>query len=194
MAKAILTKGLESANEVTNNAAVNFADLEWLRKNTPIFPEEFSSSKLNEEREPRVQSGAYRIKDIDPTFNDLLLLLAMWWENKEARKTIKQAIDEEATSKGIDPVSYMQGELRKQAEKFNELSEVVRRMLYATTYFKPRAGHEKDVIKQYQINGEIYNVNLRVLAELKEKYGDKKKKLLEEIIKVSTKVDAIEEL
>lgn len=194
MAKAILTNGLESANEVTNNAGVNFADLKWLRKNTPIFPEEFSSSKLNEEREPRVQAGAYRIKDIDPTFNDLLLLLAMWWENKEARKTIKQAIDEEATSKGIDPVSYMQGELRKQAEKFNELSEVVRRMLYATTYFKPRAGHEKDVIKQYQIKGEIYNVNLRVLAELKEKYGDNKNKLLKEIVKVSTKVDAIEEL
>lgn len=194
MAKKNLTVGLESANEVVNNVEVNFADLEWLKNNAPIFPEEFSSSKLNEEREPRVQAGVERIKVIDPNFNELLLLLAAWWENKEARKTIKQAIDDEAVNKGMDPVSYMQGELRKQAEKFNDLSEVVRRMLYATTYFKPRAGHEKEIIKQYQINGEIYNVNLRVLAELKEKYADDKKKLLKEIIKVSTKVDAIEEL
>lgn len=194
MAKENLTVGLESVNEVVNNVEVNFADLEWLKNNAPIFPEEFSSSKLNEEREPRVQAGVERIKVIDPNFNELLLLLAAWWENKEARKTIKQAIDDEAVSKGMDPVSYMQGELRKQAEKFNDLSEVVRRMLYATTYFKPRAGHEKEIIKQYQINGEIYNVNLRVLAELKEKYADDKNKLLKEIIKVSTKVDAIEEL
>ena len=194
MAKKNLVEGLENENVVANNSSVNFSDLEWLKANAPIFPEEISSSKLNAEREPKVQEGAKRIAEIDKSFNPLLLLLAIWWENKEARKTIKAAIDVEATAKGQDPTMYMQGELREQAEKFNDLSEVVRRMMYATTYFKPRAGQEKPVIKQYTINGEIYNVNLRTLAELKEKYGDDKKKLLKEVIKVSTKVEAIEEL
>lgn len=196
MKKNISIEGLENqvANNVVNNSEFNFSDLEWLKKNTPVFPEEISSSKLNEEREPKVQAGAERIATIDPSFNELLLLLAVWWENKEARKSIKTAIDNEATAKGQDPVMYMQGELRKQAEKFNDLSEVVRRMMYATTYFKPRAGQEKDVFKQYSINGEIYNVNLRVLAELKEKHGDNKNALLKELTKVSVKVEAIEEL
>lgn len=194
MKKNILVEGLENETMVNNGTTMDFGSIEWLKANSPVFPEEISSSKLNEDREPKVQEGAKRITAIDKNFNPLLLLLAIWWENKEARKTIKAEIDREAISMGQDPTVYMQTTIREQAEKFNDLTEITRRMMYATTYFKPRAGAEKEVFKQYSIEGEIYNVSLKVLAELKEKYGDDRKKLFKKLKAVSVKVEAIEEL
>lgn len=182
--KNVSIEGLEI--NVVETTVPQYDNIEWLSTMTPIFPEEHTSAKCKLEREPKVQNGIERIKEIDPEFPKLLCLLAIWWENKEARKTIKQAIDDEATAKGIDPVQYMQVNLRQFAEKYDGLADAVDRMKYATTYFKPRGG-VKDTYKAMRINGEIYNVNLRIFAELKEQYGEDVNKLKEEIIKVSEK-------
>lgn len=180
---------VEGLQDQVENVTPNYGDLEYLKTHTPEFTEETSSAKMKAEREPRVQSGLAKIKTIcGDTAPELFLLLAAWWENKEARKTIKRAIDAEAAAKGVDANTYMQSNLREFAQTFAGLADATDRMLYAVTYYKPRAGQVKDSFKVYSIGGELYNVNLRVLAELREQYTDKAE-LLEEIKRVSTKVE-----
>jgi hypothetical protein len=193
----VSAEGLESVNEVSTietSSVPQYDNIEWLKNNDPIFPAEFTSAKCKLDREPKVQAGLARIAEIDGDFPLLLMLLAKWWENKEARKEIKKMIDNEATEKGIDPVHYMQDTFRNFAIKYDGLADACDRMKYATTYFKPRGG-VKDVFKQVIIKGETYNVNLRILAELKEKYptAEEKEMLYAEVIAVSEKV-TIEEL
>lgn len=211
MSKKNLSLGLESevtvANEVSNEVATEVANevvysaekpeydnIDWLRNVTPFFPEELTSAKCKLDREPKVQDGLTRIAEMDKEFPELFKLLGLWWENKEARKNIKNMIDDEAVKKGYDPVNYMQNVLRGFAMKYDGLADAVDRLKYATTYFKPRGG-VKDTYKLVLIDGVQYNVNLRVLAELKEKYiGEKDNtKLKEELKKVSEKIE-IEEL
>lgn len=207
MTKKNLSLGLESevtvanevvaevANEVVYSAEKpEYDNIEWLRNVIPFFPEELTSAKCKLDREPKVQDGLTRIAEMDNEFPELFKLLGLWWENKEARKNIKNMIDEEAVKKGYDPITYMQNILRGFAIKYDGLADAVDRLKYATTYFKPRGG-VKDTYKMVLIDGVQYNVNLRVLAELKEKYiGEKDNtKLKEEIKKVSEKIE-IEEL
>ena len=213
MAKKNLSLGLESevtvanevvANEVVTNEVTNevvysaekpeYDNIEWLRNVTPFFPEELTSAKCKLDREPKVQDGLTRIAEMDNEFPELFKLLGLWWENKEARKNIKNMIDEEAIKKGYEPVTYMQNVLRNFAMKYDGLADAVDRLKYATTYFKPRGG-VKDIYKMVLIDGVQYNVNLRILAELKVKYAGEKDntKLKEEIKKVSEKIE-IEEL
>lgn len=197
VAEAVAAEGLETVNEVltTETSIVpQYDNIEWLKNNDPIFPKEFTSAKCKIDREPKVQTGLARIAEIDGDFPLLLMLLAKWWENKEARKEIKKMIDKEAVEKGINPVHYMQATFRKFAIKYDGLADACDRMKYATTYFKPRGGI-KDVFKQVIIKGETYNVNLRILAELKKKYPttEEKELLYDEVIAVSEKV-TIEEL
>lgn len=207
MSKKNLSLGLESEVTVANEVATEVANevvysaekpeydnIEWLRNVTPFFPEELTSAKCKLDREPKVQDGLTRIAEMDKEFPELFKLLGLWWENKEARKNIKNMIDDEAVKKGYDPVNYMQNVLRGFAMKYDGLADAVDRLKYATTYFKPRGG-VKDTYKLVLIDGVQYNVNLRVLAELKEKYiGEKDNtKLKEELKKVSEKIE-IEEL
>lgn len=207
MSKKNLSLGLESEVTVANEVATEVANevvysaekpeydnIDWLRNVTPFFPEELTSAKCKLDREPKVQDGLTRIAEMDKEFPELFKLLGLWWENKEARKNIKNMIDDEAVKKGYDPVNYMQNVLRGFAMKYDGLADAVDRLKYATTYFKPRGG-VKDTYKLVLIDGVQYNVNLRVLAELKEKYiGEKDNtKLKEELKKVSEKIE-IEEL
>ena len=189
------TTAVETTSTMEGNpSGLNFGSIEWLRENSPIFPEEISSAKLNLEREPKVQAGADAISELSKEFNPLMLLLATWWENKEARKTIKKALDEEAVAKGYDTNHYMQDILRKEVEKWEGLQEVVNRMKYAITYFKPREGREKEQFKQYAIGNAIYNVSLRKLAELREQFGEDKKSIIAEIKKCSERISVADEL
>lgn len=207
MSKKNLSLGLESEVTVANEVATEVANevvysaekpeydnIEWLRNVTPFFPEELTSAKCKLDREPKVQDGLTRIAEMDKDFPELFKLLGLWWENKEARKNIKNMIDDEAVAKGYDPVSYMQNVLRGFAIKYDGLADAVDRLKYATTYFKPRGG-VKDTYKLVLIDGVQYNVNLRILAELKEKYAGESDntKLKEELKKVSEKIE-IEEL
>lgn len=207
MSKKNLSLGLESEVTVANEVATEVANevvysaekpeydnIEWLRNVTPFFPEELTSAKCKLDREPKVQDGLTRIAEMDKDFPELFKLLGLWWENKEARKNIKNMIDDEAVAKGYDPVSYMQNVLRGFAIKYDGLADAVDRLKYATTYFKPRGG-VKDTYKLVLIDGVQYNVNLRILAELKEKYAGEpdNTKLKEELKKVSEKIE-IEEL
>ena len=182
MSKKNLSLGLESEVTVANEVATEVANevvysaekpeydnIDWLRNVTPFFPEELTSAKCKLDREPKVQDGLTRIAEMDKEFPELFKLLGLWWENKEARKNIKNMIDDEAVKKGYDPVNYMQNVLRGFAMKYDGLADAVDRLKYATTYFKPRGG-VKDTYKLVLIDGVQYNVNLRVLAELKEKY------------------------
>lgn len=207
MSKKNLSLGLESEVTVANEVATEVANevvysaekpeydnIEWLRNVKPFFPEELTSAKCKLDREPKVQDGLTRIAEMDKDFPELFKLLGLWWENKEARKNIKNMIDDEAVAKGYDPVSYMQNVLRGFAIKYDGLADAVDRLKYATTYFKPRGG-VKDTYKLVLIDGVQYNVNLRILAELKEKYAGEpdNTKLKEELKKVSEKIE-IEEL
>lgn len=196
--KEQIAQGLENQNqEVINPLAPQYDSKEWLENNDPFFPKEDTSAKYNAEREPKVQVGMEAIKKLDPNFNGNLILLGLWWENKTARAEIKKMIDNEAAAKGIDPVSYLQNDLREQVMKFNGLQEAVDRLKYAITYFKPRGG-VKDTFKILSINGKTYNVNLRILAELKEKYVDyktdeeQKNALFEEVIAASQPIEVDE--
>ena len=189
------TTSVETTSTMEGNpSGLNFGSLQWLKENQPIFPEEISSAKLNMEREPKVQSGANAISALSKEFNPLMLLLAIWWENKEARKTIKKTLDEEAVAKGYDTNHYMQDILRKEVEKWEGLQEVVNRMKYAITYFKPREGRDKEQFKQYAIGNVIYNVSLKKLTELREQFGEDKKSIIAEIKKCSERISVADEL
>lgn len=190
-----LVDGLEDEDELdaVTDKIPDFTDINYLRNNSPIFPAEFTSKKFKPKREPFVYVGMQAVKKLMPELSENFVLLCQWWENKAARNELKKLLDAEAQEKGIDPVTYLQHDIREKIKIFQAVREAVDRMAYAATYYIPRNG-VKDVFKQYKIRGEVYNVNLRVLNELKAKYGDNREKLFDEIIKVSTKVDAIEEL
>ena len=189
-----MTEGLENENEVVNEV-VDFTSLEYLKTHNPIFPADCTSAKYNPEREPKITEGMEVVRAVFPNLSELYILMCIWWENKTARNTIKKAIDNEAIEKGIDPVTYMQVDLRSSADMCQALKEAADRMSYAVNYFKPRTA-TKDVFKQFRIRGVVYNVNLRVLSELKEQYSDPndRDKFLDEVIKASQEVVIADEL
>lgn len=195
--KVIETMGLGEANE---NAPVqvenNYSNREWLEKNEPSFPEEFRSTKYDEAREPKVQDGLKTIQELlGEKIHPLILLLGKWWEVKPARTAIKKMIDEEAAKNNQPDDVFLQVILRENVDKVASLSQATDRLKYAITYFKPRAGvSSKDVFKMMSINGETYNVSLKLLAKAKEDFADDKEALKNFVIENSTKIEVVEEL
>jgi hypothetical protein len=200
MAKKIeIAEGLESVNvnEVNvnkvKNQNPNFSDKKWLEENEPIFGDGTTSAKYDAEREPKVQEGLKIIREmLGEKINPLVLLLGKHWENKVARSEIKKMIDAEAESKSMPADHYLQVELRKNVDDLAKIQNSVDRLRYAITYFKPRAGlSNKVIMKQVTINGELYNVPMAQLADIKAKYPDPadKAKMVAEVIAISTKIE-----
>lgn len=196
--KENLVEGLEVNNEVetsnvkSKNQNQNFSDRKWLEENDPTFPEEQTSAKYDAEREPKVQNGLKVIQELGIEINPLVLLLGKWWENKNARAEIKKMIDAEAEAKGIADDKYLQIDLRENVDKLSTIQNACDRLKYAITYFKPRGGlSNKTIFKQISISGELYNVPMDKLVEIKSQYPDPKDKakMIAEIIKVSTKIE-----
>jgi hypothetical protein len=199
MAKKIeIAEGLESVN--VDNVNVNevesknqnFSNREWLENNNPTFPEEQTSAKYDAEREPKVQNGLKIIKELGIEINPLVLLLGKWWENKTARAEIKKMIDAEAQAKGVADDKYLQIDLRENVDKLSTIQNATDRLRYAITYFKPRGGlSNKTIFKQISISGELFNVPMDKLVEIKTQYPDPKDKtkMVEAIIAVSTKIE-----
>lgn len=173
-----------------------FSNREWLENNDPIFDEDVTSKKFDAIREPEVQAGLVAIQKLGVTaINPLVMLLAKWWEVKPARAAIKKMIDAEAAAKSTQPDFYLQTTLRKDVDVLAEVQTAVDRLRYSITYFKPRQGiNVKDAFKPLMIHGIAYNVNLRLLAEAKEKFGDDKAALQDHIISISTPFEAIDEI
>jgi len=200
MAKKIeIVEGLESVNvdnvnvNEVKNQNPNFSDKKWLEENEPIFGDGTTSAKYDAEREPKVQEGLKIIREmLGEKINPLVLLLGKHWENKVARSEIKKMIDAEAESKSMPADHYLQVELRKNVDDLAKIQNSVDRLRYAITYFKPRAGlSNKVIMKQVTINGELYNVPMAQLADIKAKYPDPadKAKMVAEVIAISTKIE-----
>lgn len=196
-------EGLENAEnenvETSEDQKVEAADLEnrEFLENQEFEPlEEFTSTKYDPKREPKVQEGLKSIKGLmGDKINPLLILLGKWWENKPARSAIKKMIDEEAASKNIPADVYLQQELRENVDKLAQVQSAVDRLRYAITYFKPRGGiGTKAVYKPMNIDGETYNVNLSTLNTFREKFGDDKEQIKTELKKVSEKIEIEEYL
>ncbi len=188
-----IVEGLENENLNTVENVVDFTDINYLKNNKPIFPAENTSKKYNPSREPKVYIGLEAVKKLLPELSENFILMCMWWENKTARTELKKLLDAEAEEKGIDPVIYLQDNIRKDVDLLASIREAIDRMAYAVTYFKPRGGI-KDTYKMMRIRGELYNVNLRVLNELQAEYGDDKEALIDAAVNTFKKVEAVEEL
>ena len=200
MAKKIeIVEGLESVNvdnvnvNEVKNQNPNFSDKKWLEENEPIFGDGTTSAKYDAEREPKVQEGLKIIREmLGEKINPLVLLLGKHWENKVARSEIKKMINAEAELKSMPADHYLQVELRKNVDDLAKIQNSVDRLRYAITYFKPRAGlSNKVIMKQVTINGELYNVPMAQLADIKAKYPDPadKAKMVAEVIAISTKIE-----
>lgn len=192
--KNLNVEGLEVQSvDVMENAEKQVYTLEYLKANTPEFPENFCSKKLKLDREPSVQAGLQVMNKISgESINSLLLLLGAWWENKEARKVIKRAIDDEARSKGMSEVEYLQQELRDQFRPFEALQDAVERLKYAITYFKPRPGKEKETYIRITIDEQIWIAPQSKVTEFKQLYGHDRETLIEKIKEVSTLDNIVE--
>ncbi|MDE6284652.1 MAG: hypothetical protein K2M17_02805 [Bacilli bacterium] len=187
-----MLEGFEN-NESAVNEVVDFTNINFLRENNPIFPEEHTSKKYNPTREPKVTLGLKAVEKLLPELSPNFILMCKWWENKTARTEIKKVLDAEAEAKGIDPVVYLQDTIKKDVDLLASIREAIDRMAYAVTYFKPRGGI-KDTYKIMRIRGELYNVNLRVLGELQAEYAGDKEALLDAAEEAFNKVEAMEEL
>ena len=190
--EATMFEGFENETAAVSEV-VDFTDINYLKNNYPIFPEEHTSKKFKPEREPKVILGLGAVEKLLPELSPTFILMCKWWENKTARTELKKLLDAEAESKGIDPVVYLQEIIRKDVDLLASIREAIDRMAYACTYFKPRGG-VKDTYKTMRIRGELYNVNLRVLNELKAMYSNDKEALLDAACEAFNKIEALEEL
>ena len=188
-----MLEGLETVeNESPVSEVVDFTNIDYLKNNTPIFPAEHTSKKYNASREPKVFLGLKVVEKILPELSPTFILMCKWWENKTARTELKKMLDAEAESKGIDPVIFLQEKIRKDVDMLASIREAIDRMAYAVTYFKPRGGI-KDTYKMMKIRGELYNVNLRILNELKAQYTDREE-LLDAACEIFHKAEVVDEL
>ena len=174
----------------------DFSSREWLENNEPIFDPANVSKKFDETREPKIQEGLKAIQKLGVTsINPLVMLLSKWWEVKPARAAIKKMIDAEAAAKSVQSDFYLQTTLRKDVDVLAEIQTAVDRLRYSITYFKPRQGvNVKDTYKPLMVRGIAYNVNLRLLAEAKEQFGDDKTALQNYIIEISNPFENMEEM
>lgn len=168
---------------------------EYLETAEPVFSPEVCSSKYDNEREQRVQTGLSMLNGLTPEFkvNPLLLLLGKWWEVKPARAAIKKMIDVEATEKGYNADAYLQIELNKEIERLAAIQTAIDRLRYAKTYFKPRAGVSTAVpTKDLIIDGEVWEVPINELEKAKAEYADRDD--LKRYIKTVSKQKQISEI
>lgn len=184
--------------EEKNSDVVDTDNIEWLESADfmeYVNPKDKNmvSSKYDHEREPRVQAGLLKIKELFPDINPLIILLAKWWENKSARASIKNAIDKEAQENGTDPVVYLQSVLRAPVDELKDMQSAIERTAYAITYFKPREAAASKKTKPMTIGKDMYNVPIIKLEELRKEFGDDKEKFIEEVLKIAIKVE-VEEL
>lgn len=175
-------EGLESATSETvsvESTNPNYKDLEFLKNNPADFKPEFTSSKYDTEREPKVQKGLNAISELlGDKVNPLIILLGKWWEVKPARKFIKELIDAEAEKLSKDKNVYLQVELRENVDKLSEIQNAVDRLQYTITYFKPRGGIKtKEIFKNMKIDGITYNINMAKLEEAKTLFGEDKEQI-----------------
>lgn len=189
---ANVTEGLENANVETVATVTNpnFSDRKFLEENEPDFDPASVSKKYDAEREPKVQEGLLAIRELlGDKINPLILLLAKWWEVKPARAEIKKMIDAEAASKSVPEDKYLQIDLRKNVDTLATIQNAVDRMRYSITYFKPRAGvKSKELFKQFNIRGKIFNVSLTQLEKAREDFKDDREAMLDYLVGVSTEV------
>lgn len=196
----IISEGLESSEKSVGTVVVptanDFENREFLETEEFVHVETLSSSKYDEVREPKVQAGLESISELlGDKINPLLILLGKWWENKTARSAIKKMLDDEAASKNIPADVYLQQVLRENVDKLAEIQSAVDRLRYAITYFKPRGGiGTKPIFKPIAIDGVNYNVNLAVLSEAKEKFGDDKEQIKNYVRQNSEKIEIEEYL
>ena len=139
----VMVAGLENENEAVNEV-VDFTNINFLKNNMPIFPDEHTSKKYNPTREPKVALGLKAVEKLLPEMSKNFILMCLWWENKTARTEIKKVLDAEAESKGIDPVVYLQDVIKGDVDLLASIREAIDRMAYSVTYIKPRGG-VKDV-------------------------------------------------
>jgi hypothetical protein len=171
----------------------DFTNREFLENESPLpfITDETKSSKFEEEREDNIQKGLDILKTLSlkgMTINPLLILLAKWWECKPARAAVKKMIDEEALSKGQDPVVYLQIILAKEVDVFSEVQTAIDRVRYARTYFKPRKPiNAKVITKLVNIDGEVYVVPVDKLEEAKIEFAGDAEKIKQAVIGFSTK-------
>jgi hypothetical protein len=197
-----LNEGLEANAPESNKSEASATDVsEWenrevLETKEFEYIEDLASTKYDEKREPKVQAGLVSIQDLmGEKINPLLILLGKWWENKTARSAIKKMIDAEAQAKNQPEDVYLQQVLRENVDKLAEVQSAVDRLRYAITYFKPRGGvGVKPVFKPMSIDGVNYNVNLAVLSEAKELFGDDKAQIKLFVIEKSEKIEIEEYL
>ena len=180
-------EGLESSDEVPPEVLPQYADKTFLETTEAVFPPELTSKKFDAEREPKVQDGLKAIAELMPDkINPLVLLLGKWWENKAARKVIKDLLDAEAASLNIPSDVYLQINLRKNIDTMATIQQAVDRLKYAITYFKPRAGvSTKEVFKVMTIDGTMYNVSLNALELARTQFGEDKAGLKAHIKSIS---------
>jgi hypothetical protein len=199
----IQTEGLEEQNEIvaveieaTDEQVAQFSDRKWLENNPFEAIPELTSTKYDVDREPKVQQGIEVLRELmGDKINPLVLLLGKFWENKAARKAIKKLIDDEAATKNQPEDVYLQVTLRENVDKLAAVQSAVDRMRYAITYFKPRGGiGNKAIFKPLRIDGVDYNVNLAVLAEAKEKFGEDKAAIKTFVVERSEKIEIEEYL
>lgn len=190
---AVIVAGLETAATVETVATAtnpNFSNREFLENNEPEFDEASRSKKYDAEREPKVQEGLIAIRALlGDKINPLIILLAKWWEVKPARAEIKKMIDAEAASKNVPEDIYLQTNLRKNVDTLAGIQNAVDRMRYSITYFKPRAGvKSKELFKQFNLNGKIFNVSLTQLEKAREDFKDDRDAMVAYLIGVSVEV------
>lgn len=175
---------------------VDSDNMEWLQDETNLFMDYVNekdknmvSSKYDHEREPKIQAGLVELQKLFPDVNPIIWLLGKWWENKASRASIKNAIDKEAQAAGIDPVIYMQNNLRDQIEPLKNMVSAIERVSYAITYFKPREAVAAKKTKPMTIDNVMYNVPIVRAEELKKEFADDLEGLKEALKEIGTIVE-----
>ena len=182
------------SSEKAGTVQIDPNDINWLKSANfmdHVNPEDkqMVSSKFDPEREPKVQEGLVLVESVFTNVNPLILLLAKFWENKTVRASIKNMIDKEAEEKGIDPVVYLQNDLKGPVEEMKNVVSAIERISYAVNYFKPRENAANKKQKQVEIDGKRYNVPILQLEELKKLHKDDRETFIAEVLKIATEIE-----
>lgn len=170
--------------EATTNVEATVTSYGELQGATPTFPAEQTRAAFNAEREGKIQAGAEAIKKLMPEFDDELLTLAVWWENKHARAIIKQHI--EGTNAPTSFTELTQTKYRDISENLQNLQDLISRISYIVTYYKPRENANTGSC-EVRIDGNIYTIKKSVLASIQENHAGDKKAIRNEVMKQGTK-------
>ena len=178
MAKKINKLAEELEVSVVSNLSGEFTTYEeLLAQGHPTFPDGQTREKYNAEREEKIFQGAESLRKLMPDVDEAVIQLAIWWENKHARQIIKQKLTED--HKGLF-TDFTQTKLCELTENLSSLSELISRLSYIVTYFKPRETKAKIDV---QINGEIFTLKKTDLERIKEELGNDREAMIAEVKK-----------